>query len=111
MLATFDCRFCDTIHFAFSLFLRLYNLIPLRCYDAIMLNKHFLWRSHVEIQMVQKLVVDEKVVKMREAFEAKFTVFYKNIIRITIGQELQKNDLLRPRRSTHAVFPPGPAPK
>ena len=57
--------FCDAI----LLFLCIYKYIldsTLRCYDARILNKRFLWRSYVEIQMVQKLVVNEKVVKMRE---------------------------------------------
>ena len=52
-------------------------LIPLRCYDAIMLNKRFLLRSYVEIQMAQKLVINEKVVKMRELLKQSLRYFIK----------------------------------
>ena len=44
-----------------------------------MLNKRFLWKSYVENQIAQKLVVNEKAVKMR-SFETKLMVFYKNVL-------------------------------
>ena len=57
--------------------LALLYLIPLRCYDAIMLNKRFSLRSNVEIQMAQKLVANEKMVKMRELLKLSLRYFIR----------------------------------
>ena len=62
--------------FSLCLYLLYTYLIPLRCYDAIMLNKRFL-RSYVEIQMAQKLVANEKVVKMRELLKQSLRYFIR----------------------------------
>ena len=42
-----------------------------------MFNKRFLWRSYVENQMAQKLVVNEKVVKMRELLKQSLPYFIR----------------------------------
>ena len=70
----------------------------MRCYDAIMLNKRFSLRSNVEIQMAQKLVANEKMVKMSELFETKFTLFHKNAL-ITLQIKL------RQKRGAQCPFP------
>ena len=70
MLAVFDCFFAIKSWF-FSVLILTY-LIPLRCYDATMLHKRFLWKSCVKIQMAQKLVANEKVVKIRELSKQSF---------------------------------------
>ena len=71
----FDCLFA--IQSCFFSVLTLTYVIPLRCYDAIMLNKRFLQRNYVEIQTAQKLVVNEKVVKMRELWKQSLRYFIR----------------------------------
>ena len=59
--------FCDTILFFSGLTLK--YLILLRCYDAMIAQLALIVEKvglYVEIQMAQKLVVIEKMVKMRE---------------------------------------------
>ena len=75
LLAIFDCLFA--IQFPLYLCLLYTYLIPLRCYDAIMLNERFLRRSYVKSQMAQKLVANEKVVKMRELLKQSLRYFIR----------------------------------
>ena len=70
----FDWLFA--IQSCFFSVLTLKYLIPLRfCDDAITLNKRFLWRSYVEIQIALKLFVNEKVVKIKKLLKQSIRYF------------------------------------
>ena len=73
----FDCLFAIQSCF-FSVLTLKYMIHCAAWYDdATMLNKRFLWRSYVENQIAQKLVVNEKVVKIKEILKQSLRHFIR----------------------------------
>ena len=72
--------FCSPYSIAFlrySLGFSLYIHLNIWSHCVGMMLKRFLWRSYVEIQIAQKLVVNEKVVKMRELLKQSLRYFIR----------------------------------